>query len=381
MSLKLVPRKGSAAWYVRGTVRGQSIYETTGTEDKGLAEAYRAKREAELYDQSVFGARAVVPFNRAALSYLEFEERSPRTIDFVDRLIEHFGSAKLAKIGQAEADEAVRRLLCADAAPSTKVRAVYTPLTAVLMHAHQRGWCDRPNFQRPTQPKGKTRWLTPREALRLINAAAPHLRPLLTFFLCTGARVSEALDLMWDDVDLAAAKAVLRDTKNGEDRPALLPPTAVVSLANLPGREDEVFRRDDGEPYTDKKRLEGGQIKKAFGTACRRAGLIKWSATGKGKVDGACTLVKWTPTLTPHDLRHTWATWAYALSKDFMRLKYEGGWKSLSMVERYAHLMTSDLIPDIALVWGDSHPAFGVVPGREMRQNPCSPIDEVKNAI
>src|SRR5258708_39993763 len=86
----------------------------------------------------------------------------------------------------------------------------------------------------PALPRGKTRWLTPAEALRLVDAAAPHLRPLLLFILCTGARLSEALYLDWADVDLPAAKAVFRDTNNGSDRAAALPEPAVLLTANLP---------------------------------------------------------------------------------------------------------------------------------------------------
>jgi integrase len=98
--------------------------------------------------------------------------------------------------------------------------------------------------------------MTPTEALRVIDAAAPHLRALIVFILCCGARMSEAIDLLWDDVDLTDAKVVLRDTKGRvgkeENRPARLTPAAVVALANLPtdeegGHSDEVFRRDDGE--------------------------------------------------------------------------------------------------------------------------------------
>jgi len=362
MPLKLYRRPGSEVWYIRGTVRGQRVYETAGTTERGAAEAFRAKREAQLFDQAVFGARAVISFERAALSYLEFEQRSRRTIDFVGKLVDHLGKVKVGKIGQAEADDAVRRMLAPNASPATKARAIYTPLSAVLMHAHERGWCDRPKFRRPAQPKGKTNWLSPREALALIDGAAPHLRPLLIFYLCTGARVSEALDLMWDDVDLTAEKVVLRDTKNGQDRPARLPPAAVVAMANLPGRESEVFRRDDGEPYADKERYEGGQIKKAFATACRRAGLIRWEAVSTETIDGPCTTIRWVPLITPHDLRHTWATWFYALTTDFLRLKHEGGWKSLSMVERYAHLMPSELRGEIWLVWGERHPVVGMLP-------------------
>jgi integrase len=331
MSLKLIKR--GRYYYVRGTVRGTPCFETTGTSDRKQAEAYRAKRETGLYEKSIFGERAVVSFNSAALAYLDFQPRSQRTKDYVGALQEHFGSTLAASIDQAAADRAVTAIVGTGAAPSTKVRVVYTPLAAVLAHSGI-----YPKFKKPQQPKGKTRWLTPQEAGALIAGAAPHLRPLLIFFLGTGARVSEALDLQWSDVDLGERRAMLRDTKNGLDRKALLPPAVVEALANLPRREGAVFRRDDGDPYADRERLEGGQIKTAFHTACRRAQIRD---------------------LTPHDLRHTWASWFYAVSKDLLLLKAEGGWRTLSMVERYSHLMPSELVPQIARVWGGDHPGSG----------------------
>jgi len=66
----------------------------------------------------------------------------------------------------------------------------------------------------------------------------------------------------------------------------------------------------------------GGQFKSAFQSAARRARLV--ADDRKLKV---------------HDLRHTWATWHYAVYKDLLKLKAEGGWRTLNMVERYAHLM------------------------------------------
>jgi hypothetical protein len=39
------------------------------------------------------------------------------------------------------------------------------------------------------------------------------------------------------------------------------------------------------------------------------------------------------PELTPHDLRHTWASWHYALNRDLLALKIEGGWSSVALVE------------------------------------------------
>ena len=66
------------------------------------------------------------------------------------------------------------------------------------------------------------------------------------------------------------------------------------------------------------------------------------------------------PTISPHDLRHTWASWLYAASKDLLLLKAEGGWATLTMVERYAHLMPPELVPEIAKVWGGAHPRLSV---------------------
>ena len=187
--------------------------------------------------------------------------------------------------------------------------------------------------------------------------------------------LSEALYLDWSDVDLPAAVAVFRDTKNSRDRAAALPPLAVVTLANLPyddeglrTRSGPVFRRDDGEPYVDRQGLEGGQIKTAFAGACRRAGLIAWEQDGDERASptraiaaGPFTPVRWRATATPHDLRHTWATWFYAITKDTLLLKAEGGWLESRMVERYAHLMPSELVPEVATIWGASHPRIGAL--------------------
>ena len=66
--------------------------------------------------------------------------------------------------------------------------------------------------------------------------------------------------------------------------------------------------------------------------------------------------VIWRPAITPHGLRHTWATWRYAATQDALRLMHDGGWSGLSLIERYAHLATCDILPDLHLVWGAHHP-------------------------
>lgn len=345
MPLRLVKR--GRVLYVRGTVRKQSIYETTGTADPKKADLYRAKREAELYERAVLGGRAPVSFQRAALAYLEAEPRDGHTVAYVGRLVRYFEGKMLSEVNSQEAvDRASMAIMKPDAKPSSRNRGIYMPLKAVLFHAARLKWCDAPLIDGKHVPKAGTPWIAPREALALTSEAEPHLKPLLKFLFCTGARLSEALDLRWDDVHLSDALAVLRETKNGKDRIARLPTAAVTELANLPDHEGFVFLRDDGEPYTDRGRQEGGQIKTAWRTACRRAGLI----------DGG------KPLYSPHVTRHSWATWFYAVTKDPLLLKDEGGWAGLDMVERYAHLMKAELVGEVSLVWGASHPRIGRLP-------------------
>lgn len=344
MPLKLCKRPGRATFYVRGTVRGQSVFESTGTDRRNHAEAYRAKREAELYNRSIYGARAVVTFATAVESYLKGEPRHPGQVKLVAKLLEHLGSKRLGEITQSDLDHAYEVLLRPGASPATRLRNVLTPLRAILEHAARRGWCGRPAFEVPRQPRPRVAYLTPAQASALIEAAAPHLRPLIVFLIGTAARMSEALELDWADIDLAAARVTFQRTKPGKQRRLDLVPSVRAALATLPHREGRVFRpvyprrkrRDEagpqwviGEAFHDSNRTGGGQIKTAWAGACRRA-----------NIQG----------IRPHDLRHTAASWHYALYRDLLRLQEFGGWYSLKEVQIYAHLLPEHYGAEVA-VW------------------------------
>jgi integrase len=44
-----------------------------------------------------------------------------------------------------------------------------------------------------------------------------------------------------------------------------------------------------------------------------------------------------------HDLRHTWASWHVQRGTPLMALKELGGWETIQMVQKYAHLAPSHL--------------------------------------
>jgi integrase len=350
MPLKLVRRHGSPYYYIRGSIRGIRVDESTGVGDKRAAEEIRIKREGDILTQSIHGDPAVRTFADAALSYMAAGGERMH----VDPLLTHFGPRKLlSQIGQAEIEEAARKI-CRGSSAATQNRKVYTPMSAILHHAARLRWCSKPVIARPKgHDKERVRWITYEEAERLIEAAAPHLRPLVVFLLSTGARLSEALYLEWGDVDLTRAHVVFRPTdargiKTDEARGVPLPARAVAELANLPwDREGFVFRRPAGKirttgrvwlPYASRKGEGGGQIKTAWSGMLDRARVSDF---------------------TPHDCRHTWATWHYIANRDVGALMRLGGWKTPAMVFRYTHVNASDLAPSQAALWGkqgERHP-------------------------
>lgn len=336
MPIRLVRRPKSPYWIMRGTVRGIRVEESTGVANKKIAEEIRAKRESEIITQSVHGRAATATFAQAALSYLE----NGGNKRFLDEVLDHFGTIPLAKI-DLDAIERGARKVYPNVSDATRNRQFFTPVSAVLRHAATRKMCSPLIIERPKKPPGRIRWIAPEEAELLILACNDWLRPLIVFLLYTGARIGEALWLDWRDIDLNRGHVIFpvdpsegRRTKNNEPRGVPLHPRVRAALANLPHRKGAVFRRPDGMPYakhSGEPRGASDGIRKAFSGACRRAGIRDF---------------------TVHDCRHTWATWHYAQNRDVLALQRLGGWKTLAMVTRYAHVNVGELAHTIeTLPW------------------------------
>jgi integrase len=365
MSLKIVNVPGKPNLYIRGTLFKKSYYESTGTGDPDVAEQILIKRAQEISREHVHGKSATRTFADAAASYLKDEPRTASTAEKVRKLLVHFGDTALGKIGEDSLERAFKAILRdgTNAATATKVRAVIVPLRAILEHGATLGWCARPSFKKRRIPKTVTNFLLPAQADALIAAASPHLRPLLTFLIGTGCRMSEAIELEWSNVDLRGCRARVWQ-KQGNERRVELPPRVIAALTTIPfigQRQGHVFRSAPrinhhgvivklGEPYRPTGDQGGGQIKTGWATACRNAGLPgKWRAWVP---KGAKTEKRqWVPDLTPHDMRHTWASWYACVHQNPFKLKQEGGWSSLSMVENYAHMMPDAYRDDILAWW------------------------------
>ena len=327
MPLVVARRKDTGTLWITGTVKpagakvGRRVRQRAGSNDAATAREEAAAIEARILRDFHHGAKqSAYTFAEACQSYLTHQERSAGTKAVVRRLVLHWRSTSLGAIDQEAVDGARTKILRAGASNSTWRKTVAI-LSAIINHAARRKWCDPAAFDLPSPSQGRTRFLLPDEYDQLHAAATDHLRPLLTYLVCTGSRLGEALALDWQQVDLRAGRVnVWADqTKAGKRRLVDLPPAAVRALSGMAHRDGPVFRTNRGEPYRPSADGYGGQIKTAWRAACAKAGIEH---------------------ATPHDLRHTWASyWYRALTPDPFRLQQAGGWSSVELVARYAHLV------------------------------------------
>jgi len=346
MSHKLFTRNGKLYHDIRfrdAQGNAQRHKQRASSDDRKAANAEGARIETKLINDAHHGKRAGADktLAQAIESYSTFEERHVNTEMRLDRIGRALvamgkGNIKLAEIDQSLMDEMSRKMFAKDAKASSKRAALYAPITAVLNHAHKRGWCPRPDFDLPRIEATETLPFTPEEAFALVQAAHPHHRPLLVFMFCTGCRKGEALFLDWRNVDLDGGTVTFLETmtKTGKRRTAELPPAAITALRQLgPKDSGPVFTTSWGRPFEPCKDGGGRQLLDTFSAACEKAGL-----GDRG--------------FHPHCTRHSWASWHYCVHKDILLLKRDGGWATLSMVERYAHLMPQKHRAAILRFWG-----------------------------
>ncbi|MCP4393037.1 MAG: site-specific integrase [Alphaproteobacteria bacterium] len=191
------------------------------------------------------------------------------------------------------------------------------------------------DFKAPRLPSIKyknkrVRWLTIEQRDKLLNSYNKHAKAPITMLCFQGCRTQEALQLQWNDIDLKRKTIYFAKTKNGEPRTIPMHKKVWWMLARMWIKrqkpfEGHVFLSSRGKPYSDTRETEsqgGNPLAKAHNTACSKAGIKNF---------------------TPHDWRHHWASWCVMSGIDIETIRNMGGWKSLSMLERYAAVSTTHM--------------------------------------
>jgi integrase/recombinase XerD len=287
MSLALVRRKGSKNWHMHGTVRGQSIRESTGTDDKKAADAIRIQRETCLLNESVYGKKATVTFAEAANSYLASGGSARFLGSEIDGkwtgLIGHFYNTLLHTVGQDELNNAADKLY-PNTNHQTRNRQCFTPFIAVWNHAVTNKWAEFRKWNRPRKPKGTTvvsfkptragtRPVDYQRAADFVLAMGPAAAMVMTALFYTGARPIELFSLEAESVDIEKRWLVFPNTKIGEPRGVPIHEFLVPMFTALKARGGRMFRTPRGVPYPVRELLSG-QMKTAIKFARKRTGIV-----------------------------------------------------------------------------------------------------------
>lgn len=310
MPLKLQdPRPGKSPNYsIRGTYLGVTVDRTAGTADRKKAQKVLNAIREEI-ERGAFVPKGALNFAEAALSYV----KNGGDRRFLDPLTEHFTTTPMMSIGQDQIDEAAH-MLYPGASPATRNRQVYTPMSAIMQHAKMNVRLRRP---KGAQGAEKTEWMTPEQAEKLLAGAEAEdmeFRVFLALLCYTGLRLSEALAIECEQIDLGHSMIFIPKTKNGEARAVHIAQPLIAELANHPqglSRKGRLFRfNKNGRLYTLMRKAK------------TKAGL---------------------PNVTFHTCRHTWATWMRRFGKlDTKGLVGTGAWKDEKSASRYQHVVVTE---------------------------------------
>lgn len=290
-------------WYIDVPSKRGRVRRSAGTTDKRAAQEYHDKVKQELWEQDKLGKPPPVSWGEAVKKWLDLKTRGLPD-KYRLRALDLPISAPLP-ISSKELEDRI---------PDSSAGA-WNRTLALILAVHNAAGVKPPEIKRRPMPVGRTRWLSLEEWNRLkpkLEEESQLLRQAAEFTLATGLRENNVLELTWDQVDLKRRVAWL----HGDQMKGRVPhgvPLNDAALAVLAERRGIHKRWVFGNPDYPLTKASN----RAWYSAVRRAKLpgFRW-----------------------HDLRHTWASWAVMSGVRLEELMKLGGWKTYSMVLRYAHL-------------------------------------------
>jgi integrase len=309
---------------------------STGTSDRHEAEAIRTQVEASFQRGNIENRDAPSTFSQLVASYLD----AGKSDRYLAPIVRAMGDLEVHELTQITIDREGKRAY-PDVQPATLRRQWHGVINAVVRH-HDKNF----KLTLPAKSRSTTNFCTPEQAEAIISACrnsrfpTPWKAALPELLFGTGCRVDEAMRLDGKhDVNLDYGTVTFRDTKNGWDRTVTLLPRTIAALRDLPNVRSSgpLIRKAKDEPYAERKQIGGHQL------------IFLRAAAERAEVD-----------FNPHMTRHTFATWFYCQTKDVLRLQHQGGWRTLSMVQRYTHLAPTKVGLDAAAAGWDFREKIGL---------------------
>ncbi|EDP75360.1 site-specific integrase [Hydrogenivirga sp. 128-5-R1-1] len=336
-------RKRGKVFYFEFMYKGQRYYEKIGVVSKTVAkEIANEIRSRIIRGEYIPQKERKTTFSDAVRVYIEWyrkkstarEKSKEENIRRARRLEEFFGSRKLSQISTFLVESYKKKRLEEGVKPQT-INMELNILGSILRRAKEAGLFDGelPKIEKfRNADRERLRFLSEREAQRLISACPEWFKPVVIFALNTGLRAGEIFSLRWEDVDFERGVITVREASSKSGKVRKLPMNATVKklLQGLERKEHGyIFTNRFGLPY----KYEDKTYRRVFKTACEKAGIKDFRF---------------------HDLRHTFASWVAMNSKDIYAVQNLLGHSSPSVTKRYAHL-TDDYLRSVV----ESVPNFG----------------------
>jgi len=265
------------------------------------------------------------------LAHLLARNRSPRTVktfrSLLTKFLEFVGERRISEVTTWDVDAFLAKLR----ASGYEERSIYTAAVAVKRFVEYLGLRENlRGFELPKRPSELPRYLTPEEVQAMIDAAG-NLRDKLVVSLlyCTGVRVSELVGIRVSDVDLEEGSVRVRG-KGGRERVVFFDSRTRQLLAEyLPTVKgcEYLFPARGGEGH-----MHYVTVERIIRKLAKAAGLKK--------------------RVTPHVLRHSFATISLAKGMDVREIQELLGHASLRSTQIYTHVVKQRLLSDYRRVWG-----------------------------
>jgi integrase len=314
-------KKRNGVWWVDVTHDGERIRRSTKTEIKAEAQLFHDKFKSELWEASQILKVPKKEWQAAAVRWLEESSHKRSLIDdktHLRWLAPFLKSTYLADITTDLIETIALKKESTGVSPAS-VNRMLEVVRAILRKAHKEwGWLNVvPAVRMRKEENRRIRWITYREADRLLEELPKHLQDMTSFTLATGLRESNVTKLKWCDVDLVRCHALIHpeESKTGRAIPVPLNQDAIDILNEQRGRHPVHVFTYRGHPVT-------------------RCNNHAWR---KALIRADIKDFRW------HDLRHTWASWHVQNGTSLHELQQLGGWSSFEMVLRYAHLSSDHL--------------------------------------
>jgi len=265
------------------------------------------------------------------IDHLLARNKSERTIktfrSLLNSFLKYLGNKKVSEVTIWDIDGFLAFLK----RKGYKERSIYTAAVAVKRFLEYLGYYDKiSSFEYPKRPKELPKYLLPEEVEKLALSADDIRDKLIVYLLySTGMRVSELVRIKVDDINLDNMSIRIFG-KGDKEREVFFNKKTKKLLIEYLSRNNlkpgsYLFYGRDGRP------IHYVTVERIIRRLREKSGLQK--------------------TVTPHILRHSFATYALTKGMDIREIQELLGHASLKTTQVYTHVSRKRLLRDYLKIW------------------------------